>query len=67
MDFQKNLTEMYGCKEQCRFVNDVLHIGKRGKDLLGRFPVEWSHREMIVGTLPDSQLFLEVLEGIELV
>ena len=51
----------------CRFVNDVLHIGKRGKDLLGRFPVEGSHGEMIVGTLPDSQLFLEVLEGIELV
>ena len=51
----------------CRFVNDVLHIGKRGKDLLGRFPVELSHGEMIVGTIPDSQLFLEVLEGIELV
>ena len=54
-------------KTYCRFVNDVLHIGKRGKNLLGRFPIEWSHGEMIVGTLPDSQLFLEVLEGIELV
>ena len=29
-------------------------------------PVEWAHGEVIVFVLPDSKLFLEVLEGIEL-
>ena len=43
----------------------MLHRSELGKDLLGRAPVKWSHREMIVGTLANSQLILKVLERIE--
>ena len=45
----------------------MLHIGKRRKDLLGRVPVERTHREIVVFSVPDGKLFLEVLKGIELV
>ena len=30
-------------------------------------PVEWAHREIVVFSVPDGKLFLEVSEGIELV
>ena len=53
--------------QSCRFVNDVLHIRKRKEDLLGRAPVEGTHGEVVVFVLPYRKLFLEVLEGIELV
>ena len=49
----------------CRFVNDVLHIRKSSSDLFRRLPVEGSHREMIVGTFPDSQLLLKILERVK--
>ena len=51
----------------CRFVNDVLQRGKRRKDEFGRAPVEGAHGEIVVFSIPDSKLFLEVLEGKEFV
>ena len=51
----------------CRFVNDVLHVGKRIKDLFRRAPVERTHGEVVVFELPDSKLRPEVLERIKLV
>ena len=51
----------------CRFVNDVLQRGKRRKDEFGRAPVEGAHGEVVVFSIPDSKLFLEVLEGKEFV
>ncbi len=51
----------------CRFVKDVLHIRKRRKDLFGRAPVERTHGEIVVLSVPDSKLLLEVFEGKELV
>ena len=57
---------IYLCKA-CRFVNDVLHIRIRKKDVFWGLPVEWSHREVVVLTLSDSELFLKVCEVIELV
>ena len=57
----------YAVTSRCRFVNDVLHIRKRKEDLLGRAPVEGTHGEVVVFVLPYRKLFLEVLEGIELV
>ena len=53
--------------EACRFVNDVLQRGKRRKDEFGRAPVEGAHGEIVVFSIPDSKLFLEVLEGKEFV
>ena len=53
--------------ENCRFVNDVLQRGKRRKDEFGRAPVEGAHGEIVVFSIPDSKLFLEVLEGKEFV
>ena len=41
--------------------------GEVGKGLLGRAPVEGTHRETIVLSVPDSKLPLEILEGIKLV
>ena len=52
--------------QKCWFVNDVLHIGIRKKDVFGRLPVEWSHREVVVLTLSDSQLLFEIFKRIEL-
>lgn len=34
---------------RCRFVNDVLQHRKRKKDLIRRFPVKWTHREIDCG------------------
>ena len=49
----------------CRFVNDVLHIRKRIKNVFRWHPVERSHGESVITSLPDSKLFGEVIEGIE--
>ena len=51
----------------CRFVNDVLHIGERGKGLNGRAPVEGTHGKMIVSAFTDSELLFEIIKGIEAV
>lgn len=51
--------------EKCRFVNDVLHIRKRIKNIFGSHPVEGSHGESVIASLPDSKLFGKVIEGIE--
>ena len=48
-----------------RFVNDVLQIRKRKENSFGRHPVEWSHGERVIVTLPDSKLFGKVIEGIK--
>ena len=49
----------------CRFVNDELHIRKRIKNIFGRHPVERSHGESVIASLPDSKLFGKVIEWIE--
>ena len=49
----------------CRFVNDVLHIRKRIKDIFGGHPVEGSHGESVIASLSDSKLFGKVIKGIE--
>ena len=67
--FKKELREIgkgVGTR-RCRFVNDVLQRGKRRKDEFGRAPVEGAHGEIVVFSIPDSKLFLEVLEGKEFV
>ena len=51
--------------EACRFVNDVLHIRKRIKDIFGGHPVEGSHGESVIASLSDSKLFGKVIKGIE--
>ena len=43
----------------------MLHIRKRIKDIFGSHPVEGSHGESVIASLPDSKLFGEVIEGIE--
>ena len=45
----------------------MLHIRERGKDLSRGKPVEGTHGEKIVLSVPDSKLLLEILEGIEAV
>ena len=54
-------------KSGCRFVNDALQIRERRKDLIRRAPVEGTHREVVVFSVPDSKLLLVVVEGKELV
>ena len=49
-------------QRNCRFVNDVLHIGERKKDVFRRLPVEWSHGETVVLSLAESKLFGKVIE-----
>ena len=44
----------------------MLHIGERKKNVLWRLPVEWSHREVIILTLSDSELSFKISEVIEL-
>ena len=39
--------------------------GKRKEDVFGRCPVEGTHGEVIVFSVPDSKLLLEVLKGIK--
>lgn len=46
---------------------DVLHIWKRTKNVFKRAPVEWTHVEIVVSSLPNSRLlskFIEVIEGV---
>ena len=50
----------------CWFVNDVLHVWIRKKDVFGRVPVEWSHGEVVVLPLSDGQLLFEIIERVEL-
>ena len=50
----------------CRFANDVLHIGKRKKNMLGRLPVEWSHWKVVILTLSKGQLFFKITKTIKL-
>lgn len=66
---QERCDKTYGYRRMwnCRFVNDVLQRGKRRKDEFGRAPVEGAHGEIVVFSIPDSKLFLEVLEGKEFV
>jgi len=52
--------------KNCRFVNDVLQIGERKKNVLGRLPVERSHREIVVLSLSDSELLFKVCKVKEL-
>ena len=54
-----------GSISSCRFVNDVLHIRKRIKNIFGSHPVEGSHGESVIASLPDSKLFGKVIKGIE--
>lgn len=49
----------------CRFVNDMLQIRESEKDSFGGHPVERSHGEIIIISLPDSKLFLEIREAEE--
>lgn len=51
----------------CRFVNDVLHRRERRKGSFRRHPVERSHKEIIILSLPGSKPFGKVLKGIEFV
>ena len=51
--------------QECRFVNDVLHIRKRIKNIFRSHPVERSHGESVIASLPDSKLFGKVIKGIE--
>ena len=50
----------------CRFVNNILQGRKRKKDLFRRVPVWGTHREIIIGSVPDGKLLLVVIEGVEL-
>ena len=43
----------------------MLHIRKRIKDIFGSHPVEGSHGESVIASLPNSKLFGKVIEGIE--
>ena len=43
----------------------MLHIGKRIKNLFRSHPVEGSHGESVIASLPNSKLFGKVIKGIE--
>ena len=43
----------------------MLHIWKRKKNVFWGHPVEWSHGEIVVLTLSDSELFLKVRKVVE--
>ena len=51
----------------CRFVNDVLQIWERKKNLFRGTPIKRPHREVIVLALANSELLLEIMKGKELV
>ena len=53
--------------EPCRFVNDVLQRREGRQDLFWGEPVKRTHREIVVGTFPDSKLNFEIFKGIEAV
>ena len=42
-----------------------MHIRKRDKKLFKRTPIERTHGKFVVLTLTNSQLFFEVVKGIE--
>ena len=42
-------------------------IREGGKDLRGRAPIEWTHRDFVVSILPRGELLLKILKRIELV
>ena len=50
---EQNTTPVCDSEQYC-IVNDVLHIRERKKDVFGRAPVEWSHREIVVFSLTDG-------------
>lgn len=52
---------------KCRFVNDVLQIWERKKNLFRGTPIKRPHREVIVLALANSELLLEIMKGKELV
>ena len=52
---------------RCRFVNDVLQIWERKKNLFRGTPIKRPHREVIVLALANSELLLEIMKGKELV
>ena len=54
-------------KKVCRFVNDVLQIWERKKNLFRGAPIERTHREIVVLTLANGELLLEIVKGKELV
>lgn len=54
-------------KRKCRFVNDVLQIWERKKNLFRGTPIKRPHREVIVLALANSELLLEIMKGKELV
>ena len=43
----------------------MLHIWKRKENIFRRQPVERSHGESVITSLPDSKLFGKVIKGIE--
>ena len=49
-----NVFAVFQQRAECRFVNDVLHIRERKKDVFGGVPVERSHREIVVLSLSDG-------------
>ena len=53
--------------QKCRFVNDVLQIWERKKNLFRGTPIKRPHREVIVLALANSELLLEIMKGKELV
>ena len=64
-DVNTNLPGNQNCK--CRFVNDVLQLWERKKNLFRGAPIERTHREIVVLTLANSELLLEIVKGKELV
>ena len=64
-DVNTNLPGNQNCK--CRFVNDVLQIWERKKNLFWGTPIERTHGKIVVLTLANSELLLEIVKGKELV
>ena len=44
----------------------MLHIEKRKKNMFRRVPVEWSHGEVVILSLPGGKLLFEVGKGVKL-
>ena len=60
-------TEYFIFFGRCWFVNDVLQIWERKKNLFRGTPIKRPHREVIVLALANSELLLEIMKGKELV
>ena len=52
---------------KCRFVNDVLHIREREKDLFRREPIERTHGKIVVFSAVNSKLLFKVIKRVECV